>query len=319
MEERRLNSGCRAFYIFRIDYDDGYETILDELSKGILRQGWGRSGMDISNSLEQFTRAWMDHWGENDADKIKSRYNNLRTMLEFKAGDIIIIPKVPNAHSFAIYEVTGDYYFREDKRLDLVETDDYRHCIPIKVIMSGVEYESNHEAQIISKTFRAYRHAINHIKTEEVIEAIERFLHLLNENQAGNWSDLPEVVGGILGRMVGDVRSGRADGRAPEGGIANSGHSGTINMIPSSFLGSCWPILVTLCYDQDDFEKRIFEGLDLAVKNCPNVTRSIFFLTTQWDSEVVQKLGGYIESVRKRNVEIQFIYTTAKGTVRMPV
>ncbi len=95
--------------------------------------------------------------------------------------------------------------------------------------------------------------------------------------------------------------------------------SDEFNMIPSDQPAPCRWNLVTICYGKDSFENRIIESLDHASLHCKGTCKKIFFLSTRWNSQTIDKLRGYIEAVRASGVEINFYYITAKGIVWMPV
>lgn len=44
----------RCYYVFRIDYKDFYNAIVNEMHKGMLHQGWGKSGMDLRIDLNKY-------------------------------------------------------------------------------------------------------------------------------------------------------------------------------------------------------------------------------------------------------------------------
>ena len=131
--------------------------------------------------------------------------------------------------------------------------------------------------------------------------------------------DVPKAVIDAVEKVFTDVKSGVTKDQAPPD-MANVFSSYTnINITPWLEEGVCSPIMITFCYDKDNFDGRIIESLDHAVIHCPNICEFIFFLTTQWDSKAVNKLAGYIEAVRKAGITISFIYITSKGFVVMPV
>lgn len=144
-------------------------------------------------------------------------------------------------------------------------------------------------------------------------ESIARSL----EEQRRTLMDMPEEVTSAIAGVLEDMDSGVTAGRAPAD--MPYGFSEYVNVIPSRTKCACTPILITYCYDKDSFEGRIMESLDHATVHCPGICRHIFFLTTQWDSKVTNKLAGYIEAVRKNDVKIAFIHITNKGIVLMPV
>ena len=144
------------------------------------------------------------------------------------------------------------------------------------------------------------------------------FISRLNESE---WEEscfnLSKMILRAIESVKRDIKAGRTNDRVlPE--LVYPG-IGDYNVIPSKRKGQCTPILITYCYNKDNLESRILESLDHVTISCPRASKYIYFLITQWDSLTPKKLEGYIDSVRKLNVEIQFIYTTKKASVQMPV
>ena len=137
------------------------------------------------------------------------------------------------------------------------------------------------------------------------------------EGQRNTLLDLPAEVAEAIGRVFSDMEDGLTDGKA-SANIAND-ICGYVNVIPSNMEGSCTPLLITFCYDKDNFYERIMDSLDHAIKLCPNICRHIYLLTTQWDSRTVNRLEGYIGSVRQLGTAVSFIHITSKGIVKMPI
>jgi len=121
----------------------------------------------------------------------------------------------------------------------------------------------------------------------------------------------------ILSRIAEDIETERSKGKVHPG--IGDGVTDDINLIPSKSNGSCHQVLVGICYDKDNLEERIRECLDHVAINCSGINKEIFFLTTQWNSGVVNKFNGYIEALRKNGLLINLIYVTSKGFVLMPV
>lgn len=135
--------------------------------------------------------------------------------------------------------------------------------------------------------------------------------------------DLPEQVQIALGTIMDDLAKGKTQVKAPKNSADRIGQlsygNPYCNVIPSITKSTCMPLLITYCYDADNFEGRIMESLDHAVLHCPGDCRIVYILTTQWVSQIANKMSGYIESVRNNGVRIQFVHITAKGIVAMPV
>jgi len=128
--------------------------------------------------------------------------------------------------------------------------------------------------------------------------------------------ELPHGLKGILARIIEDIETGASKGRAPDD--YENYTTGNINLVPSKHKGGCHNILVGICYDKDNFEERIRDWLDHTMR-CPGINGDLYFFTTQWNSLVVQKFKGYIDSLRKNGLSIHMIYITDKGFVLMPI
>lgn len=67
----------------------------------------------------------------------------------------------------------------------------------------------------------------------------------------------------ILSRIYEDIVEGNTKGKEPLD-IGSSITTGNINIIPARFKGECCNILVTICYDGDNFDERFRNFLDHA-------------------------------------------------------
>jgi hypothetical protein len=129
--------------------------------------------------------------------------------------------------------------------------------------------------------------------------------------------ELPGSLKKVLSRVVEDIASRAAEGRAPDDQWERAGDD--LNVVPSKHKGDCKHLLVGVCYDKDNFENRIREWLDHASTTCQGINMELYFFTTQWNSFTVDKFNGYIASLRKNGTAISMIYVTEKGLVLMPV
>lgn len=172
-----------AYYVFRINYDDWYKQVRQEIIHGRLRQGWGAVGMSLEQSFEDFRDAWRNVWNDyvTDDATIRRKYNNLKIMQNMKEGDTVIVPKLnlddeKKYRSFTILDVEGDYYFEPMKVGDNGETD-FGHVIPVRKVCSCC-YDSikNVNAKTISAKFNAYRRSINLVG-----EAMVDFINAVDE------------------------------------------------------------------------------------------------------------------------------------------
>jgi hypothetical protein len=141
---------------------------------------------------------------------------------------------------------------------------------------------------------------------------LEKSIH----RQTSELLDLPEEVLIGIDIVYDDLMKSITKGTAPLDRGDTFG--GDVNIIPSKHKSVCTPILITFCYDKDNFEQRILDSLDHATIICNKKCEVIYFLTTQWNSFTFNKLSGYVESVRSHNVRVSFIYITNKGITIMP-
>lgn len=175
-----------GIYVFRINYDDNFNIIREEIKKGYLRQGWGIEGMDIRDSLEKYTEAWLNtSWTDREPKKIKRKYNNIRIMLDIKEGDYIVIPKLCldidyPCRFFTVVECTSRYTFSP---LTLENGDkDFGHIIGVKPLFS-CRYKLYYESIEISAKFNAYQSAVNNVWNEPFINAVKNLIKINAENQ----------------------------------------------------------------------------------------------------------------------------------------
>lgn len=206
----------KNYYIFRISYGHDKESILSSLKiEGVLRQGWGSSGMSLEDGVDSFENGWRKAWSDDltTTKDIGKRYDILSLMLNFVPGDIIVIPKVPENNQFSILEVIEGYYFDvTDSFTNRWNMDDFRHCIKVKVLKEGVNYIGNgDEVNQIQRTFRAYQSAVNNVWNEKTINAIESVIKsfeingnssLLEDIGIGNSKNFSELSKEIINRVT---------------------------------------------------------------------------------------------------------------------
>ena len=143
-------------------------------------------------------------------------------------------------------------------------------------------------------------------KTREIDPNPEPFREYLN--------DLPQCVSDVLGRISEDIYSDEIKSIATE---KLAGNKGDINYIPSSHRGKCNERLIAVCYDGDDLELRLRTCLDHASITCSGINRDVYFITTKWDSTLINKYEGYFNALRN-SIRLTLIYVTKKGSVLMP-
>ena len=163
------------YYVFRINYDDRFKLIHNELvSKHLLRQGWGTYGMALDSSYDTFKAGWQAEWEKDLPDEtMRARYNNLSIMLEIEPGDYTIVPKVSMeedyvCRSFVIAKCKKKYRFDV-----LSEAEDFGHIIEVEDVFS-CSYDKNLHAQNIKSKFIAYQSPLNRVRSESFKESVVR-------------------------------------------------------------------------------------------------------------------------------------------------
>jgi HJR/Mrr/RecB family endonuclease len=186
-------------YVISRTEDGLKEWFWAELQQGRLRQGWGVSGLKLSDDNEEWCRRFIvrarEAWGERvTASAAESRYWILRPMLDLVPGDLIVVPKMPEWGSFSIVRAIGRYQFDEAPRDD-PDDDDFRHVIPIDPhTIKSIRHRANPEAQTIASSFRAYQKAVNSVKKDAVQTAIQS---LYDASDVTVHADIPALFNDI--------------------------------------------------------------------------------------------------------------------------
>ena len=77
------------YYVFRINYDDRFKMIRNELvSNHLLRQGWGTYGMALDSSYDTFKAGWQAEWEKDLPDE------RLHYRTESQRGGRLCMPKL---------------------------------------------------------------------------------------------------------------------------------------------------------------------------------------------------------------------------------
>lgn len=173
----------RKYFVFRINYDDKFDLIRNELlNNHQLRQGWGSYDMQVNQGYDTFKSGWQAHWGKDYSDEVmKSKYNNLLIMLEIEPGDYIVVPKVSVqdrtvCRSFVIAKCKSKYRFSV-----LEEAKDFGHVIEVEDVFS-CGYDKDILSQSIKSKFRAYQSPLNHVWNETFIKAVDALVRIHSEN-----------------------------------------------------------------------------------------------------------------------------------------
>lgn len=181
------------YYVIRVNYDDNRERILDQIQKGVLRQGWGRSGMVLDNQ-EQFVEAWRRAWDDGETDKRRVRkFRNLNAMKNIEPGDIIIVPKAPENRCFLLLNATGKYQFDSAEKTFGDECDDFRHCVPVETIKT-VNYDYSDASRAIVRYFRAYQSAVNIAYASDFAASVNALLQEKTNNLISGRTELSALA-----------------------------------------------------------------------------------------------------------------------------
>jgi len=192
------------FFVFRINYDEAYDWILNELfDKYTLRQGWGLKGMElkskngavlgkedwISNYQDSASKYWKS---EESYEKASGRYNILSRMLDIEKESVVVIPKIPDSQTFAICKVEEQYSFDFESE---TKWSDFRHCIKVSNIRK-YGYLSSSESRIISSKFIAYQSAINNVWNsnfhDKCLKLYARDSEIAERTISGLWTQIIE-------------------------------------------------------------------------------------------------------------------------------
>ena len=105
-------------FVFRIAADSEY--VKKEFEQGRLRQGWGNSGSNMRlEEKEWVNRQCQRYTFENNKSYYTRKYNNHKILLEIKAGDILIIPKLSHPSQFTVCRAPDLTFFRKASKMNL--------------------------------------------------------------------------------------------------------------------------------------------------------------------------------------------------------
>jgi hypothetical protein len=133
----------------------------------------------------------------------------------------------------------------------------------------------------------------------------------------GNLVDFPREVREVLRVVYQDIRNSRGKRMVPADFSDN--FFADFNLIPSKSNGDCRPLLVGVCYYDDNIDTRLRKCLDHVASKCDGINKELFFLSTKWNSAVIDKYIGYIQSLRHNGVKVNMIYVSRRGVVLMPI
>ena len=146
------------FTVFRTDTDEeNAGWLYTELTEGRLRQGWGAPGFALETAdgrrveKTQWEAAYKAHWEE---DPSLRRFAILTRMLDMEAGDVVVVPKMPEWNQFTIARVSGPYWFKADQ-----EREDFGHIVPVHPeSIRTFGYRADNDAFLVSSLFARAHH-----------------------------------------------------------------------------------------------------------------------------------------------------------------
>lgn len=162
-------------YVFRINYDDQFETVRKELLAKRLRQGWGRAGMSVDQDEDGFIAGWKAAYGGDEGARRK--YKIISKMKEMEKGDLIVVPKISAGqpgicwNNMIIAEVIGEYRFEPLILPERGGETDFGHIIPVRLRLS-CPYDFDNNTRVIASKFRAYQSAVNRVFNEAFSSAV---------------------------------------------------------------------------------------------------------------------------------------------------
>ena len=164
-------------YVWRFT-DDPVEFAMEHnelIRYGILRQGWGSEGLDLTKGFSNFESNWPAAWLVGDADR---HFNMLKPLLDIQKGDLVIVPDVTvsydtyNTHGFTLLRCVEPYQFVEPLTVKRGEdtTTDYGHSIKVNVVYSCDYFDPWGK---IGRKLRGYRDRITKVDKESQKEFVD--------------------------------------------------------------------------------------------------------------------------------------------------
>ena len=121
----------RRYWAMRTD-NNYQKDLFNELQQGRLRQGWGYdNSQDLRTVQLEINKGGS--WWERISEMQRQVLPHLRMLGEgddsIKAGDTLLLPKLPENSLFSLVEVTGSYYFEIFDK-----SEDHGHVLPVKLL-----------------------------------------------------------------------------------------------------------------------------------------------------------------------------------------
>ena len=195
-----------SVFVFRTSEDR--EWHYKEMKEGRLRQGWGSMGTSLKKANQVIPE---DDWipklknEERDDSECCNIYRKLIPMLDMKAGDVVVVPKMPDRSSFIICIVSGGYSFDTDETVNNLSWDDFRHVIPIDPkSIKRFPHHGSLDTLEVHKNLRAYRYPINRVLVDRFRKTI---LKLQEGPEPPESLDLEDIVQRMRNNAANDMLS----------------------------------------------------------------------------------------------------------------
>lgn len=191
----------RRYWVMRTDVN-ARVRLLAALKKGELRQGWGyEERLDLNRIAEKLEangwrvsslddgeraawrgnqRMWPGHWGR------------------INAGDIIVLPKMPQDRHWMIVEVTGDY------RFDILgDLGDYGHVLPVKIRVADISNANRAVSAGLQRTMRTQSRLWN---IDSLADDVNRLLDEASETELSRADGALERLEDVMEETIAFMR-----------------------------------------------------------------------------------------------------------------
>jgi len=175
-------NASRRIFIIRAGREASHsQWIHEEMTKGLLRQGWGWEELRLLRDGELVDKEeWLAAHRKLDPNKsAEARWRILTRLLRIMPGDIVVVPHVPAKDQVTMAVVTGQYCFMPNAAGDIDGT--HSHVVPIDHQSMRTVHKAESEAILKLMTDTSligkYRDAVtNDVVEEDVRRGILRLL-----------------------------------------------------------------------------------------------------------------------------------------------
>jgi hypothetical protein len=163
---------------------------MGELREGRLRQGWG---YEDDQDLRRVAKVWgpgFSNWKDlSSAQQETARHFPMLGLApsDMQAGDIVLLPNLPDPGTFSLCEITGPYDFR---MLKVESGQDYGHIRPAKLIdnCEGTPNDCQYVGEGLRRTLRCRSRLWRIDKLEKevakLVDAAKRGVRFLDRDGA---------------------------------------------------------------------------------------------------------------------------------------